>query len=162
LVPGVEVNTCRSNPTYSSNALFANLFQAQKEIEMSCNVVGSEIHHFDLINTNYTSFNPIQECKDDVSIGPEYLNVEAGSNHSKKSICCPMCPIIRFCQEELDCMYYEPLGLCMNESSCLFMNITNDVDFEKEFEMLYAATNAITLKSKTSEEDLILSTIMVA
>lgn len=59
-------------------------------------------------------------------------------------------------------MYYEPIGFCMNESSCLFMNITNDVDFEKEFEMLYTTTDATALVSKTSKEELIPSTIMVA
>jgi hypothetical protein len=32
LVPGVEVNTRMANPTHNSNALFANLFQMQKEI----------------------------------------------------------------------------------------------------------------------------------
>jgi hypothetical protein len=54
-----------------------------------------------------------------------WLDMEAGSNPSKKSICCPTCPIVRFCQEELDCMSYKPIGFYMNESSCLFMNITN-------------------------------------
>jgi hypothetical protein len=42
------------------------------------------------------------------------------------------------------------------------MNCTNDVDFEKEFEMLYTTTDAMALVSKTSKEDLIPSTIMVA
>jgi hypothetical protein len=42
LVPEVEVNsTHRANPTYNSNALFAKLFQTQKEFETSCNIVDS-------------------------------------------------------------------------------------------------------------------------
>jgi hypothetical protein len=49
----------------------------------------------------------------------------------------------------------------MNESSCLFMNIANNVDFEKEFELLYTTTDAMALVSKTSQEDLIPSIIMV-
>jgi hypothetical protein len=40
---------------------------------MSFDIVDSEIHHFDLINTNYTSFNPIKEHKDGASIGPDSL-----------------------------------------------------------------------------------------
>jgi hypothetical protein len=41
------------------------------------------------------------------------------------------------------------------------MNIANNVDFEKEFELLYTTTDAMALVSKTSQEDLIPSIIMV-